>query len=73
MQFILTLIMCSYTSGTCLPPYQWPIVFHDAYSCMIGGSEASIDKYIALGAEKGNTHKMYIKFYCSPEKIGEPS
>ena len=68
MSFILTLIICSYTAGTCLPPYQWPQTFPDAYSCMIAGNEQSIAKFKQLGVKPVNKHRMYIKFICTERK-----
>ncbi len=73
MSFILTLIMCSYTTGICLPPYQWPETFEDGYTCMIAGNKESINKFIKLGAEQVNEHKIYIKFYCTENLKGHPA
>ena len=44
MKFILTLLICSQVSGTCLPPYQVPEKFDDGYDCMVTGYEMALDK-----------------------------
>jgi len=31
MKILLSLILCSGVSGTCLPPYDWPKQFPDMY------------------------------------------
>tara|TARA_R100000656_G_C3894731_1_gene117411 strand:- start:276 stop:491 length:216 start_codon:yes stop_codon:yes gene_type:complete len=69
MNFILTLIICSFTTGTCLPPNKFPEKYHDGYSCMIDGNQKSIDYFVKMGAEVINKHKIYIKFYCLEEGI----
>ena len=68
MSFILTLFICSYTAGTCLPPYQWPETFKDGYSCMIAGNKESINQFVIMGAEEVNKYKLYIKFVCTERK-----
>lgn len=68
MSFILTLFICSYTAGACLPAYQWPEPFKDGYSCMIAGNVHSIQKLKELGEAPVNEHKMYIKFICTERK-----
>ena len=44
MKIILTLLMCSYTAGTCMPAYQWPDTFSNAYDCSIFGYEEAARK-----------------------------
>ena len=41
MKILLTLIICSYTHGACLDPYQWPTPFASTYDCMMAGYEES--------------------------------
>ena len=57
--------MCSYVAGTCLPPYQHPILFTDGYSCMIAGNQESIIKLKEIGEAEVNKHKLFIKFVCT--------
>ena len=59
--------MCSGVSLTCLPPYRYPDLFVDGYSCMIAGNTESILKLEELGYEKVNDNKIYIKFMCNEE------
>ena len=44
MKFILLLSMCSYVSGNCLPPYEWPVKFDSGYDCSIAGYEEAARK-----------------------------
>ena len=68
MKFILTLIMCSYTEGLCMPGYQWPKQFDSTYDCMMFGYEESAKKMKEIGREEINKYQMYIKFTCSVEE-----
>ena len=52
MNFVLNLIMCSAIANTCLPPYKYPDLFVDSYSCMIAGNYESISKLEEIGYEK---------------------
>ena len=67
MNFVLNLIMCSAVANTCLPPYKYPDLFVDGYSCMIAGNYESIFKLEEIGFEDVNKNKIYIKFICQPE------
>ena len=71
MNFILTLFICSYTTGTCLPPYTWHETYKDGYSCMISGNEKSILKLKEIGKDDVNNHKIFIKFQCQQTEVGE--
>ena len=66
MKFILTLIMCSYTDGLCMPGYQWPKQFDSTYDCMMFGYKESMNKMNEVGRVDVNKHQIYIKFTCSP-------
>ena len=66
MKFILTLIMCSYTEGLCMPGYQWPKQFDSTYDCMMFGYKESMNKMNEVGRVAVNKHQIYIKFTCSP-------
>ena len=68
MKFILLLTMCSYTSGTCLPPYEWPVQFPDSYSCSVAGYEEGARKLKEIGPEEINKYGTIIKFFCMQEK-----
>lgn len=59
--------MCSGVSLTCLPPYRYPDLFVDGYSCMIAGNTESILKLEELGHLKVNDNKIYIKFMCTED------
>ena len=68
MNFVLNLILCSAVANTCLPPYQYPDLFSDAYSCMIAGNEESILKLEEIGHLDVNENKIFIKFVCLEQK-----
>lgn len=68
MNFILNLFLCSAVAGTCLPPYQYPDLFSDGYSCMIAGNNESILKLEEIGHTEVNKNKIFIKFICTEQK-----
>ena len=70
MQLVLTLFICSYLSGTCLTPYQWPTKFNDVYDCLNFGYTEAKKKSQTLGREEVNKTGIYIRFSCVPIKIG---
>jgi len=72
MNFVLNLIICSALSNSCLPPYRYPDLFDDGYSCMIAGNYKSIEKLEKIGNEEVNKNKIFIKFLCTEEVIVPP-
>jgi hypothetical protein len=60
MKFLLTLIMCSYTEATCLPPFTHPEKFRDAYDCLLKGYDEADKKIKEIGREDVNKHQIYI-------------
>lgn len=72
MNFVLNLIICSALSNSCLPPYRYPDLFDDGYSCMIAGNYKSIEKLEEIGNEDVNKNKIFIKFLCTEEVIVPP-
>ena len=72
MNFVLNLILCSAVSNSCLPPYRYPDMFVDGYSCMIAGNYESIAKLQDIGYEDVNKNKLFIKFVCNEEAIIPP-
>ena len=67
MNFVLSLVMCSAVANTCLPPFKYPDLFVDGYSCMIAGNYESITKLEEIGYQDVNENKIYIKFICTEE------
>ena len=65
MKFILLLTMCSMNTGACLPPYEWPVHFKDAYECSIAGYEESARKLKEIGPDEVNKHRISITFSCN--------
>ena len=65
MKFILTLVMCSYASGTCMPPFEWPKKFNSGYDCSIFGYEESARKLKEIGKEEVDLHRISITFTCT--------
>ena len=72
MNFVLNLIMCSAVSNSCLPPYRYPDLFVDGYSCMIAGNYESIEKLEEISYEDVNKNKIFIKFLCTEEAVVPP-
>jgi hypothetical protein len=66
MKILLTLIICSYTSGTCLPPYEWPVVYNDMYDCFQAGYQHSFKRMELFGRNEVNKHQLYVRFTCAP-------
>jgi hypothetical protein len=64
MKIVLILFLCSMQTGTCLPPYEWPTYFEDAYSCSIAGYEEAAKKLKEMGPEIVNKDKISITFAC---------
>ena len=56
--------MCSMSTGTCLPPYEWPVPFKDAYECSVAGYEEAGRKLKDIGPEEVNKYKISITFSC---------
>jgi len=69
MKIILTLIMCSYSANTCLPPHEWPTKFNDMYDCMNAGYEEANKKIKEIGREEVNKHQVYIRFTCTETSV----
>ena len=65
MKFILGILLCSQVTGTCLPPYQWPTQFDNAYDCSIAGYEEAARKLKEIGREEVNKHQISITFSCT--------
>ena len=67
MEFVLTMILCSATSGTCMPPFKVDKIYKDGYDCMVDGYKMSLQKTQEIGREEINQHKIYIKFGCNED------
>ena len=65
MKFVLILTMCSYASGFCMPPYEWPEKFDSGYECSIFGYGESIRKLKEIGKEEVDLHRISITFSCN--------
>ena len=68
MEFVLNLIMCSAVANTCLPPYRYPDLFVDGYSCMIAGNTESILKLEEIGYEDVNKNKILLSLYAQKKQ-----
>ena len=71
-EFILVLFLCSTVHKTCLPAYEFPHRFDDAYKCMVVGYEESARKMKEIGQAEVTKHKLYIKFDCLEKAIIVP-
>ena len=56
MKFILLLTMCSYSTGACLPPYEWPTKFDSGYECSIAGYAEAARKLKEMGLDPADVH-----------------
>ena len=65
MKFILSVIMCSSVSNTCLTPYSFPETYIDSYDCLVDGYAKSIDKLQEFGRNNVKEYGIYIKFDCN--------
>jgi len=61
------MIICSATSGTCLPPFRLDNFYKDGYDCMLDGYKMSLQKTEEIGREEINKHKIYINFGCNED------
>ena len=61
------MIICSASSGQCLPPFQVDKFYKDGYDCMIDGYKISHEKIVEIGREEINKSKIYIKFGCNED------
>jgi len=66
MKIVLTLIICSLSTGECMPPYQWPSHFGSSYDCLMFGYKESIKKMEEIGREEVNKYGVFIRFHCTP-------
>ena len=64
MKIILILYMCSFTTGQCLPPYEFPIHYNDMYECLNAGYSESLKKSKKIGRKDINENGIYIRFAC---------
>ena len=67
MKILLSLVICSYVQGVCMPPYTWPEQFNTMYDCLTFGYEESLRKMEEIGREEVNKYNVYIRFTCIPE------
>jgi len=65
MKFILSLIICSATTGECMPPFPWPDHFGSHYECLQFGYEEASKKLKEIGSKEVNEYGILIKFTCS--------
>ena len=64
MKVILFLYMCSFNTGVCLPPYEFPTYFNDMYECLNAGYLESLKKSKEIGRQGVNENGIYIRFAC---------
>ena len=67
MKIILTIFLCSFTSGKCLQPYQVPIKYNDMYDCLNAGYIESANLAKEIGRDEINREGIYIRFSCREE------
>ena len=67
MKVILFLYMCSFNTGACLPPYEFPIQYNDMYECLNAGYSEALKKSKEIGKEEVNKNGIYIRFMCKED------
>ena len=67
MKVILILYMCSFNTGACLPPYEFPIQYNDMYECLNAGYTESLKKSKEIGRKDVNQNGIYIRFMCKED------
>ena len=67
MKVILILYMCSFTTGACLPPYEFPVQYNDMYECLNAGYKESLKKSKEIGRKDVNENGIYIRFMCKED------
>jgi len=65
MKFVLILLICSYTSNTCMPPFEWPEKFDSGFDCSVFGYEEAARKLKEIGREEVDLHRVSITFTCN--------
>ena len=71
MKYILSLVICSSVSSTCMPPVTSNIMYENTYKCLIDGYKNSIKIMESIGEEEVNKHDLYAKFVCIEQKQKE--
>ena len=71
MKVILILYMCSFNTGACLPPYEFPVQYNNMYDCLNAGYEESLRKLKEIGKEEVIKNGIYIRFACKEKKTKE--
>ena len=67
MKILLTIIICSAVSDSCLAPFTFDKPYNSTYECMIDGYTKALEKTIELGKEDVNEYDIYIKFMCEKD------
>ena len=66
MKILLSLVICSYVQGVCLPAHEWPEQFNTMYDCLTLVMKNLIKKTKEIGRAEVNKHEIYIRFNCQP-------
>ena len=66
MKILLSLVICSYVQGVCMPAHEWPEQFNTMYDCLTFGYEESNKKMKEIGRAEVNKNEVYIRFNCAP-------
>jgi len=75
MNFLLSMFICAATTQgiQCLPSIKFDILYKDGYDCMVDGYIKSHEKFIEIGREEINKHKIFIKFGCYEDQSNKTS
>tara|TARA_R100001440_G_scaffold34991_1_gene54004 strand:+ start:1331 stop:1546 length:216 start_codon:yes stop_codon:yes gene_type:complete len=68
-KYVLIMIMCSLSTGDCLPPHEIPKQFETIYDCLNAGYIESLNKSQEIGKEDVNQYGIYVKFVCTAKQV----
>ena len=64
MKYLLTISLCSMIDSVCMPPYTFPIVYDNLYTCQLDGYKKAFAKIEEIGSDRINEFKIYTTFVC---------
>ena len=73
MKYVLIMIICSFATGECMPPFKIA-EYPTTYDCLMGGYEQSIKSLKRMGPENVNKALISVRLSCEQTSIiGHPT
>ena len=66
MKFMLIMSVCSFLSGECKAPIQFPILYNEWAECAADASLKSLELLQKEGKENVNKYRLAVKYGCKP-------